>query len=96
MGSMLNEEQFICDNTDLNLFFKSIRIRILFLNERDYKRMRLRTLLKAYGYHRRSQKLLQHIHDCLLFYHLQPYEGGNVECDIDNIPIDEMVTFRMQ
>lgn len=96
VGNTLNEEQFICDNTDLDLFFKSIRIRILFINERDYTRFKLRTLLKAYGYHRRSQKLLQHIRDCLLFYHLQPYEPSNVECDISNIPIDEMITFRIQ
>lgn len=96
MGSMVNEEEFICDDTDLNLFFKSIRIRILFLNERDYTRIKLRTLLRMYGYHRRSQKLLQHIRDCLFFYHLQPYERGNVKCEIDDIPIDEMITFRVQ
>lgn len=96
MGSLVNEEQFICDNTDLNLFFKSIRIRILFLNDRNYTRIKIRTLLRMYGHRRRSQKLLQHIQNCMLFYHLQPYERGNIECDISNIPIDTMVTFRIE
>lgn len=56
---------------------------------------KLRTLLKQYGYQRRSPRLLQYINNCLYFYHIMAYVRGGVECNIGDISIDEMITFRV-
>lgn len=94
-GNNLNTSDFICEASDLDLFFKNLRIKILFLGRKNYVIIKLRTLLKRYGYQRRSQKLMQYINECIYFYHIKPYVRGGVECVIETISIDEMITFRV-
>lgn len=91
----LQAEQLTGDFSDLDLFFKSIRIRILYGYRNDYVRIKLRTLLKQYGYKRRSQLLLQHINRCMLFYHLEATLRGGVPCSIEDADLEQMLTFRV-
>ena len=91
----LQAEQLTNDFLDLDLFFKSIRIRILYGDGNDYVRIKLRTLLKQYGYKRRSQLLLQHINRCMLFYHLEATLRGGVPCSIEDADLDQVLTFRV-
>lgn len=91
----LQSNQLTNDFSDLDLFFKSIRIRILYENGKDYVVIKLRTLLKQYGYKRRSTLLLQHIERCMLFYHLEATLRGGVPCDIKDISLDQMLIFRV-
>ncbi len=91
----LPTEQLISDFSDLDLFFKSMRIRILYGNGNDYVRIKLRTLIKQYGYKRRSQLLLQHINRCMLFYHLEAVLRGGIPCDVNNVGLDRILIFRV-
>lgn len=95
LNGSLQAEQYMNDFTDLDLFFKSIRIRILYGSGQNYVRIKLRTLLKQYGYKRRSQLLLQHINRCMLFYHLEVSLRGRVPCSIGEAGLDQMLTFRV-
>lgn len=88
-------EQYVSDFSDLDLFFKSMRIRILYGSGNDYARIKLRTLLKEYGYQRRSKRLLEHICRCMLFYHLEAAIRGGNFCNIEEIELDQMLTFRV-
>ena len=91
----LQTEQLTSDFSDLDLFFKSIRIRILYGYGNEYVRIKLRTLLKQYGYKRRSQLLLKHINCCMSFYHLEATLRGGVPCFIEDADLDHMLTFRV-
>ena len=91
----LQAEQLTSDFLDLDLFFKSIRIRILYGDGNDYVRIKLRTLLKQYGYKRRSPLLLQHINRCMQFYNLEVTLRGGVPCSIEDADLDQMLTFRV-
>lgn len=91
----LDDELFIEDDFNFDLFFKSIRIRILYIEESGYTRMKLRTLLSAYGYKRRSQDFISYVKKCLNFYHIQITLRGNVPCDVESINLDDMITFRV-
>jgi hypothetical protein len=95
LGLSLSDEIIVGDYPDVDLFFKVLRLRILFVGSQDYVRMRLRTLLTAYGYKRRTKGLMDYLRECMYFYHIQPYTKGNVECDIREINLDEMITFRV-
>ena len=95
LNSGLQADQLTSDFSDLDLFFKSIRIWILYGNGKDYVRVKLRTLLNQYGYKRRSQLLLQHINRCMLFYHLEVALRGGVPCSIEAVDLDQMLTFRV-
>ena len=91
----LHVEDLTSDFSELDLFFKSARIRILYGNGNDYVRIKLRTLLKRYGYKRRSTILLQHINQCMKFYHLDAALSGGVPCSIETVKLDQMLTFRV-
>lgn len=91
----VNVGQYTSDYSNLDLFFKSVRIRILYGNGNPYVRIKLRSLLTQYGYKRRSQLLIQHINRCMLFYHLEATLRGGVACDIETADLDKMLIFRV-
>lgn len=95
LNRTLQTNQLTSDFSDLDLFFKSIRIRILYGNGNDYVRIKLRSLLTQYGYQRRSQLFLQHIKRCMLFYHLEVTLRGGAVCDIETCGLDKMLIFRV-
>lgn len=94
-ASILDEEQYLSDFSDLDLFFKKIRIQILYGHGNDYVRVKLRTLLRQYGYQRRSPRLIQHINRCLYFYHLEITVRGGIPCFIEDVGLDQMLIFRV-
>ena len=56
--------------------------------------MKLRSLLSAYGYKRRTEKIVSYLKKCLDFYHIQIYLRNGIECNIEDISLDDMITFR--
>lgn len=93
LGSKLPDDAYLGDVSNLDLFFKSARLRILY-GGRDYVRIKRRTLMARYGYKRLFPALLEHFNRCTYFYHLQPYVRDWVECQIEAVGIDEMLIFR--
>ena len=87
----ISDGDFTADYSDLDLFFKSIRLRIRYL-----VRIKLRTLLKRYGLKRRSQKFIDNFLLCLWFYELQIFLPGNKPCDIRTIDINSTIIFRVK
>ena len=74
----LNEENFVTDNFNIDLFFKTLRVKILYIGEKNYSRMKLRTLLSEYGYKRRSKEFISYIKKCLDFYKIQTNLRGKI------------------
>ena len=79
--------------SSLDYFFITIRLDKI-LSNKNYKRIKLRTLLKEYGYKRRSENLILYIYACMLFYHIEGY-NNNEEIDLYNLNIDNMITFKI-
>ena len=94
-GRQFIRENMMSDFPEFDLFFMLLRLRILYLDGKSYVRMKLRTLLKNYGYKRRNDAITSHIRGCMMFYHIQSYLRGEEECDIRNIELDDMITFRI-
>lgn len=92
-GGFIAEKNFVADNFNLDLFFKTLRIKILYIDKKNYSRMKLRTLLAEYGYKRRSKDFIDYVKKCLAFYHIQTFFHGEI-CDIAEINLDCMITFR--
>lgn len=91
---LIPAESYTNDFSDLDLFFKNVRIRTFYGNGPDYVRIKLRTLLKQYGYRRRSPQLIRYMDTCLDFYQLDTYLRGNVLCDMKDVKLDDMIIFR--
>lgn len=95
LGSELPVDAYTDNCSDLDLFFKSTRLRILYGGGKDYVRIKRRTLLARYGYKRMSSALVEQFNRCMYFYHLQPYVRSFVACRIEDVKIDEMLIFRI-
>ena len=92
----LDVSDLMCDDFDLDLFFKKLRVQILYLGKKDYVRMKLRTLIAAYGYQRRSKEFVRFLKIRLVFYHIQTALRGNELCDVETVDsLDDMITFRV-
>lgn len=92
----LDVSDLMCDDFDLDLFFKRLRVQILYLGKKDYARMKLRTLIAAYGYQRRSKEFVRFLKIRLVFYHIQTALRGNELCDVETMDsLDDMITFRV-
>lgn len=84
------------DDFNLDLFFKKLRVQILYLGKKDYARMKLRTLMAEYGYQRRSKDFVRFLKIRLVFYHIQTALRGNEICDVETMDsLDDMITFRV-
>lgn len=83
------------DYNDLRSYFMELRLRMIFLDNQDYVRMKLRTLLHAHGYKRRTSDLMAYLKQCMYFYHIETYVRGGELCDIEKITLDDMITFRV-
>ena len=94
-GKRFERDYTVSDYANFDLFFIMLRLRLIYDCEKEYTRMKLRTLLKHYGYKRRSEAIMSRIHDCMMFYHIQTYLKGEQECDIKDISLDDMITFRL-
>lgn len=80
---------------DFEIFFKNLRLRIIYLEHKNYVTIKLRTLLSKYGYIRRSEKINYFLKQCLYFYHITATLRGNTACDIEKVNLDNFVTFRL-
>ncbi len=94
-GRKFIDDVVMSDYPDIDLYFMFMRLRIKYILDRDYERLKLRTLLHRYGYKRRSNVLVEHLRDCMMFYHIATCLRGEVSCDIRDIDIDDMITFRV-
>ena len=80
---------------ELEFYLKRMRIVILYHGKQDYIRVKLRTFLRAYGYQRRSAKLMTFLKQGMERYGLVSFLRGNQRCDIEEIRLDDMISFRV-
>ncbi len=95
LGMSLQILDYEDEYADIDFFFIQLRLRIRYELTQGYTRIKLRTLLRHYGYKRRSQKIMMHICKCLNQFQLLPTQKGMI-CDIWDMSLDEMITLRIK
>ena len=95
LGNELLTDTYIDDCKGLDLFFKSVRLRILYGSGKDYVRIKRRTLIAKYGYKLLSHALSEYFIQCMYFYHLQPHARNGIKCEIADLGMDESIIFRI-
>lgn len=95
IGTELPIDNYTADISDFGLYFKSVRLRILYGPGQDYVRIKRRTLMSKYGYRRITPALAEYFRNCTYFYHIQPYIRDYIPCKIEDTNIDEMIIFRI-
>lgn len=75
-------------------YFKIIKLKLMY-SEVPYRKIKLRTLLKDFGYKRRTPELIKSINNALNALELVPYLKGYNDCDLYNIKLDDMIMIRL-
>lgn len=95
-GITFDEDKDISLFPEIDLYFSFLRLKLKYSSGQNYVRIKLKTLLKAYGYKRRSKQLMDHIQECMNFYQINSFIRGGEKCDLRSISIDDMITFRLE
>lgn len=95
LGYKVNAEQLTDDYSEISEYFKMLWIRLMYISQSDYTRAKIRTVLEKYNYKRRTERFCEYFEECLYFYRLLPTVNGE-ECDIRTVPLDTMITYRLQ
>ena len=76
-------------------YFKIIKLKLTYLPNKEFCKIKLRRLLKVFGYKRRSAHLVNGIQRTLRALKLKTYLRGYVPCDIAKIDIDDVIMIRL-
>lgn len=93
-GTNFTSSVYVDDVLPLDLFFKSIRLWILY-GGKKYVNTTRRKLIAQYGCRRMSLALSEHFEHCIQFYRLQPYNRNHEKCKIEDMKMDETIIFRV-
>jgi len=77
-------------------YFKVIRLELMYIKGKDFHKIKLRRLLRQFGYKRRSLQLVERVNNTLSELSLVPYLRGYEPCDINAIGIDDMIMIRLK
>lgn len=77
-------------------YLKIIKLSLTYVEGIEYRRIKLRRLLKKFGYKRRSPQLVNYVQRTLAALGLRTYLRGYVPCDISEIDIDDMIIIRLK
>lgn len=89
ISDALNEERVV------EAFFRIAKLKLCYTQGTTYIKLKLRTLLKTFGYKRRSEQLVNSIKITLKNLDLQTFLKGNVNCNINEIDLDDIVMIKL-
>jgi hypothetical protein len=77
-------------------YFKVIRLELMYINGRNYYKIKLRRLLRQFGYERRAQSIVQNINRALTLLSLEPFLRGYAPTDIMSAGLNDMIMIRLK
>lgn len=103
LGNTRNENEILNENQelynkerDIKIYFKTIQLQLIYNEKMKYKRLKFKTILKEFGYKRRSLKLTTTLKVVLQDLNLKTYIKKHKLCDIENIKIDDNISIRFE
>ena len=88
--SLYSEEESDC----FDAYFKLIWLQLRYSGI-AYRKVKLRKLLRDFGYKRRSEKLTSRIQQAIDKLELKTYLRGYVPCSIDAISLEDVIVIRL-
>lgn len=76
-------------------YFKIIKLWLTFVEGCAFRKIKLRTLLKHFGYKRRSLQLVNEIESTLKALELKTFVRNHIACKISEADIDDMIIIRV-
>lgn len=89
--SLLEREEYYVE-----AFFRFIKLRLTYIENCNFVKIKLRTLLKNFGYKRRSENIVGNIKRTMKSLRLYCYLRDYQLCDINEIDIDDTIIIRIK
>lgn len=87
--TLLEEEEYYVE-----AFFKFIKLRLIYIENCKFVRLKLRTLLRNFGYKRRSENLVNNIKRTMRELNLNCFIKDYKICDINEVDLDDTLIIR--
>ena len=94
-GGSLREEDYKSDFADVDLFFKTLRLRLLYGPGGNYVRLKRRTLLSQLDAQRLRPQVAKRIQLCLRFYRIGMFARGGSPCQLEETKPDDLIVLRI-
>lgn len=85
----LEEEEIV------KLYFKNVYLHLNFNYRCKYRKIMLRSLLKFFGYQKRTTKLMKQIERILDILSIKTYLRGDEPCSISDVMLDDTLYFKL-
>lgn len=76
-------------------YFKIIKLQLMYSGI-SYRKLKLRTLLRDFGYKRRTEALISNMCNALRALGMETYLKNHKKCDLNKAKLDDMVIIRMR
>lgn len=99
VGLILLETAQTASNTEreadyFGAYFKLIWLQLMYSGI-SYRKIKLKNLLRDFGYKRRTASLIYHVNQTLNAIGLKTYLRDHEECDISDAGLDDMIMIRL-
>lgn len=96
LGSEYKISKLEYDSNYIEAFFRFIKLRLTYTENCLFIRIKLRTLLRNFGYKRRSVVLVNDIKRSMKALKLEAYLRDYQPCDIADIELDDVIIIRLK
>lgn len=96
MGSkyLLCDQEF--EQDVITSYFKVIKLQLILTPGKNYCRIKLRTIIRSFGYKRRTASLVEYMNRTINALGLMIYVRGRVHCSISDISLDQVIIVRLK
>lgn len=84
------------DDNYIESYFRFVKLRLTYVYGCDYVRLKLRTLLREFGYKRRTKDIVNSIKRSMKNLKLECYLKGYEPCDVGEIKLEHMIMIRLK
>ncbi|MBU3176505.1 hypothetical protein KPL47_08975 [Clostridium estertheticum] len=96
IGSSFTINTLYFEQNVIEAFFRVIKLKLTYTEDTNNIKMKLRTLLRYFGYLRRSQQFVDNVKRTLRSLGLVTYLKGYELCDVSIIKLDDMMMIRLK
>lgn len=96
IGSSFTLDTSFNEEYQVEAFFRVIKLKLIYTDDINNIKMKLRTLLGYFGYRRRSQQFVDNVKRTLKALGLITYLKAYELCDVSMIKLDDMIMIRLK
>lgn len=96
MGSkyLLCDQEF--EQDVIASYFKVIKLQLILTPGKKYCRIKLRTIIRSFGYKKRTASLIEYMNRTINALGLKLYVRGREHCNIGDVSLDKVIIIRLK